>query len=210
MIITIDGSTGVGKSTVARTVAQTLNFHYVSTGRVYRSLAYGIRSDIAHRQENVIFQQINSLDLRFRDKILIINEIDNESELQNEEIALIAAEIGANPDFKSKVSQKIVQAVKRKNAVVEGRMAGTVVFPDATLKVFLLASQEDRIRRKMHQSGFTYTAAQDALRKRDALVGAIAGNGIIEIDTSGKASETVAHEIVNLFYGLTSEDEQRS
>ena len=144
--------------------------------------------------------------MNFKNKILITNKIDNESELQNEEIALIAAEIGANPNFKRRVSQKIVQAVNRKDAVVEGRMAGMTVFPEASLKVFLRADQEDRIKRKIRQSGYTYAAAQNALRKRDALVGAIVGNGAIEIDTSNKASETVAREIINLFHGLMSEN----
>lgn len=199
MVITIDGATGVGKSTVARAVAEELGFSYVNTGRIYRSLAYSIMIEDRKETERIdILKNINILDLKFKQNILIANGIKDERILQNEEIAAFAAEIGADFNFKKATSEKIILAVGSRSVVVEGRRAGIILFPNANLKVYLRANIEERINRKMNQMpDHTYEWMKNKLEKRDVLVNSVAGVNAYEIDTSYKSVQVIVEEILN-------------
>lgn len=205
MVITVDGATGVGKSTVARTVANKLGFYYVSTGQIYRSLAYAIMSGNNERFGTLdIISYINVLSLDFKDDVLIANGIDDEEVLQNEEIATFAARVGTNMNYKKAISEKIVLAVGERNVVVEGRMAGVLLFPNADLKVYLYADIKKRIERKMKQMPeYTYERVKDSLEKRDTLVNTIVGMNTHDINTSNKSLQMVVNEIVNVFKTIT-------
>ncbi len=202
MIITIDGKTGVGKSTVAKEVAQTLGFLYVSTGRIYRTLAYIVLQD---KQKLTIVNYIDMLDLKFKDGILIANNITDDKILQNEDIACFAAEIGANLKYKKVISEKILNATRSQDIVVEGRMAGTTLFPNADFKVYLQASIEERVNRKSLQfTGDSYESLKEKLENRDALVSSVAGKNTFVVDTSRKTIYSVVKEIMNEFYRIQS------
>lgn len=205
MVITVDGAAGVGKSTVARTVANKLGFYYVSTGQIYRSLAYAIMSGNNERFGTLdIISYINVLSLDFKDDVLIANGIDDEEVLQNEEIATFAARVGTNMNYKKAISEKIVLAVGERNVVVEGRMAGVLLFPNADLKVYLYADIKKRIERKMKQMPeYTYERVKDSLEKRDTLVNTIVGMNTHDINTSNKSLQMVVNEIVNVFKTIT-------
>lgn len=195
MVITIDGATGVGKSTIAKVIAQNLDFLYVSTGRIYRSLAYSILKD---NPKLTLGEYIDILDLEFKDNILIANNITDEKILQNENIAYFATEIGANINYKKAISKKIVDTVYSKDIVVEGRMAGTLLFPNADFKVYLHASIEERVNRKLHQlEGSSYESLRKQLENRDALVNSVVGTNTFIIDTSNKTTNAVIKEIMN-------------
>lgn len=199
MIITIDGATGVGKSTVARKVAEELGFFYVSTGRIYRSLAYCLMNN---ERKNILFI-IDNLKLEFINSVLIANAIEDESILQSEDIAFLAAEIGANSDYKKAISNKIIFAIAARNVVVEGRKAGTILFPNATLKVYLRANLDARISRKMHQlSDSTYDFVKNVMSKRDDLVNSIQADNSFEIDTSQMSTQDVVNEILIMYKTL--------
>lgn len=198
MIITIDGATGVGKSTVAKKVAEKLDFAYISTGRVYRTIAYCVLQE--DRNEKVLLQ-IEDLKLTFNsENIMIANGIEAEELLQNESIACLAAEIGANADFKEKVSNKIIQAIGSQNAVVEGRKAGTILYPNAFLKIYLYADMERRVERKIHENeGGNYSETAEKLQIRDKLVTSSRADNSCAIDTSSKTWSEVVNEILSYY-----------
>ncbi len=201
MIITIDGLSGVGKSTVAKAVADELGFFYINTGRIYRSLAYNIlTAEDVLEDRTSMSSYINDLDLVFLNNMLIAYGLENESVLQNEEIAGFAAEIGADLSLKRAISKKIIRMIGSKNAVIEGRMSGTILFPNADLKVYLYANVEKRVNRKLSQmSKYTYDSLKDNLELRDILVTPILGENTYKINTSGKPSQVVIREILNKF-----------
>ena len=134
-----------------------------------------------------------------------IDGIDDEEGLQNEEIATCAAQVGANMNYKKAISEKILLAVGCRNVVVEGRMAGVLLFPNADLKVYLYADIKKRIERKMKQMPeYTYERVKDSLEKRDTLVNTIVGMNTYDINTSNKSLQIVVNEIVNVFKTITN------
>ena len=201
MVITIDGLSGTGKSTVAKAVAEELGFFYVSTGRIYRSLAYSMMiagEEVADKSR--MLNYIDALALTFRNNSLVGNGIADDNILQNEAIAGFAAEIGSDSNLKSAVSKKIILAVDSRNAVVEGRKAGVILFPDAILKVYLYADDEERVARKLRQMPrYTYDWVRSKLDQRDVLVGSILGRDAYRINTSVKSTQAVVKEILEQF-----------
>lgn len=198
MIITIDGATGVGKSTVAKKVAEMLDCAYVSTGRVYRTVAYCV---LKEHSNDKILSQIEDLILTFNsENTMIANGIEAEVLLKNERVACLAAEIGANADFKKIISSKIIQAIGSRNAVVEGRKAGTILYPDAFLKIYLYADLDRRVERKMHENeGSNYNETAEKLQNRDNLVASSQADHSCAIDTSDKTWLEVVNEILSYY-----------
>ena len=149
-VVAIDGPAGAGKSTVARRVAERLNYAYINTGSLYRALAY------AATAAGIPFSEIdqkflNSCKLEFRGADLYCNGKLLTSELRAPECAKGASVISANS-----LVRDYLMPVQRNSAnghwiVMEGRDIGTVVFPDAEKKFFVTASAEERARRRMLQ-----------------------------------------------------------
>lgn len=149
-VVAIDGPAGAGKSTVARLVAERLNYAYINTGSLYRALAY------AATAAGIPFSEIdqkflNSCKLEFRGADLYCNGKLLTSELRAPECAKGASVISANS-----LVRDYLMPVQRNSAngqwiVMEGRDIGTVVFPDAEKKFFVTASAEERARRRMLQ-----------------------------------------------------------
>lgn len=154
MIIAIDGPAGSGKSTVAKLVAKKLGFFYLDTGAMYRAVAYKMKKE--NLSEKELIEKLGSIDLRLLDtdkgiKVILDGE-DITGKIRTEEIGKLASQIAKIPEIREKLVQlqrKI--ALEAKNAVLEGRDIGTVVFPDAELKIFMTASPEERAKRRYLQ-----------------------------------------------------------
>lgn len=157
MIITIDGPAGAGKSTVAKNLAKRLNFTYIDTGAMYRALALklmklGINPD---NKENVLETLKNTniglIPTKNGNKVLLDNE-DVSDNIRTEEVGKITSKIAVYPEVR-----KILVQLQRKlgekygNVVIEGRDTGTVIFPNAEVKLFLTASLEERAKRRKKQ-----------------------------------------------------------
>ena len=150
-VVAIDGPAGAGKSTVARMVADRLNYAYINTGSLYRALAYAaVTSGIAF--SDITPEFLTALHLEFRGTDLYLNGEKLESQLRKPECAEGASIVSAKPFVRDYLMPVQRNAARNQWIVMEGRDIGTVVFPDAEKKFFVTASPEERARRRMAQS----------------------------------------------------------
>ncbi len=212
MIIAIDGPAGSGKSTVAKLVAKKLGFSYIDTGAMYRAVAYKVI------KENIPLERLpeilENLDLKLLDtnegvKVILDGE-DITDKIRTEQIGKKASQIAKIPEVRKKLVQlQRKLGLKAKNAVLEGRDIGTVVFPDAQLKIFLTASAKERARRRYNQlreKGLKISYDEilkavierdktDMERKESPLKPA---EDAVIIDTTNKTIDEVVQMIINI------------
>jgi cytidylate kinase len=151
-IITIDGPTASGKGTVAQLVAEALHFHYLDSGALYRLTALSVvRSDIALDDETAIVAVATTLPCRFTGEQIWLGQEDVSKAIRSEEISKAASKIAVLPRVRKALFQFQQDFLKEPGLVTDGRDMGTVVFPHATLKIFLTASIPARAERRFKQ-----------------------------------------------------------
>ena len=157
MIITIDGPSGTGKSTIAKRIAKKLGFTFFDTGAMYRSLGWMLIEkgiDPANCEEVIrllpSFRYEIQIDAQEERHYFVSGKEVTEA-IREPHIALIASQIATYPEVRQKMVQIQRQFGQRCNAVFEGRDMGTVVFPDADLKIFLMATPAVRARRRYEE-----------------------------------------------------------
>ncbi len=176
MIITIDGPSGTGKTTLARQLASKLGFDHFDTGALYRSVAYGVQHAGIQLDDKLRIMEFLTqfhLDIRTEQaqKQYILNGLDITSCIRTEEISRLASLIACIPE----VRQSLIQIQRRYaqgcNVVCEGRDMGSTVFPEAEYKFFLTADPEIRAQRRQQQLGATISQQEilQALNARDQL-----------------------------------------
>lgn len=153
-VIAIDGPSASGKGTVAETLARRLGFHYLESGALYRLVALaaqrrGIQLDAA--SENALAQLARSLDAGFRDGNVFMQKHNVTIDLRNEECGRRASIVAAFQKVRSALLERQRGYRVLPGLVADGRDMGTVVFPDAELKVFLTADVAERARRRYKQ-----------------------------------------------------------
>ena len=145
MNVAIDGPAGAGKSSIARELAAELGFIYVDTGALYRAIAlYTQQHNLCNKQD--IIRQLPKIDLKIKfiggTQCILLNGEDVTDDIRTPEISMLASKVSAIPevrDFLFDLQQKIA---KEHHVIMDGRDIGTVVLPDADLKIFLTASPE--------------------------------------------------------------------
>lgn len=152
--IAIDGPAGAGKSTIAKMAAKELGFIYVDTGALYRAIGlYAYRKGVAaddREAVNALLAEI-SVELSFNDKgeqIVLLNGEDVSGLIRTPEISMMASAVSAIPEVRAFLLDTQRNMAHTKNVIMDGRDIGTVVLPDAKLKIFLYASPECRARRR--------------------------------------------------------------
>ena len=148
-IIAIDGPAGAGKSTIARAIAARLGYTYIDTGAMYRAVALwamreGIALDDAHRIE----QLARAADITLEPGRIRLNGEDVSEAIREFEVAGAASRVAAMGPVRAALVEKQREVAARANVVMEGRDIGTVVFPDARVKIFLDADANERVRRR--------------------------------------------------------------
>lgn len=153
MIIAIDGPSGAGKSTLAKRLAKELGFVYLDTGAIYRALALKVlRQGVDLADDIQLANLIGSteIDLQERDGRLevLLDGMDVAPEIRTPEVSQMASKVSALKIVRERLLDLQRDMARRASVVAEGRDIGTVVFPDAEVKIFLHASAEERARRR--------------------------------------------------------------
>lgn len=154
-VIAIDGPAGAGKSTVAKLVAEATGLPYLDTGAMYRCVALlSTRMGVDSSNESGVAAIAESIDITFQGVQCWMNGEDVSQEIRSAEIASIVSIIAAQSPVRTAMRTQQQRWIQQQGGgVVEGRDIGTVVFPNAELKVFLTASPEERASRRVGQSG---------------------------------------------------------
>jgi cytidylate kinase len=173
LVIAIDGPAGSGKSTVAKAVAIRLGLDYLDTGAMYRSVAFAaLRGGVDPEDAEVVGNLARNIELEVDPTgPVVVDGVDATIEIRGPEVTRAVSIVAANPTVRTEMRARQRQWVaKRGGGVMEGRDIGTVVFPDAKLKVYLDASPEVRAaRRSKEVSDLSYETVATDLARRDAL-----------------------------------------
>jgi len=153
--VAIDGPSGSGKSTMARRLARAFNFIYVDTGAIYRTLGLACyRAGIDRRDAKAVMKILSGLDIQIRyneagEQCMLLNGEDVSKEIRLPEISLCASDVSSHQEVRSFLLEMQRRFARVNNVIMDGRDIGTVVLPDADLKIYLTASPEARARRRL-------------------------------------------------------------
>ncbi len=173
-VIAIDGPSASGKGTVAQRVATTLGFHYLDSGALYRIVALASQqAGIAWSDAEAVASCAKNLRIRFDDEQVWLNEIDVSNDIRSEAMGKGASQVAVHPSVRTALSSLQQDMRRAPGLVADGRDMGTVIFPDAVLKIFLTASTEVRAQRRYQQllakqQAADYQAILQDLLERDA------------------------------------------
>ena len=156
MIITIDGPAGTGKSTVAKRLAKDLGFTYLDTGAMYRACAlWGFKQGVCWDNPDELTDAVKRIPLRMENDCgsqkIYLGEEDVTDQVRTPEVTAITKYAANNPDVRALMVALQQDFGNRQNLVTEGRDQGTVVFPNAELKIYLLARAETRAQRRFKE-----------------------------------------------------------
>lgn len=205
-VIAIDGPAGSGKSTVARGVAAKLHLPYLDTGAMYRSVAFAVLSrgvDLTDEAAVAAIARGVAIDVGPR---VTVDGVDATDEIRGPAVTTAVSTVAANPEVRAELRQRQrAWAEANGGGVVEGRDIGSVVFPNARLKVYLTADESERARRRLAEgkvTGATVDAvAADLARRDDAdstrkTAPLSVANGAVVIDTTGRTVDDVVAEVL--------------
>lgn len=152
--IAIDGPAGAGKSTIAKLAAKELSFIYVDTGALYRAIGLcAFQNNIGSKDVPAILEMLKDIkvELAFNDKkeqIVLLNGVDVSAHIRTPEVSMYASDVSAIPQVREFLLDLQRNMAKTNNVIMDGRDIGTVVLPDAKIKIFLTASPEVRANRR--------------------------------------------------------------
>lgn len=149
--IAIDGPAGAGKSTLARKLAERLGFVYVDTGAMYRAIAYyALLNQLMPMEEIISHLPCIHIALRYEHGVqrVYINDMDVSDKIRTDAVSMTASRVSALPEVRAFLFDLQQQLAKRQSVVMDGRDIGTVVLPNAHVKIFLIASPEERAKRR--------------------------------------------------------------
>jgi cytidylate kinase len=151
-VVTIDGPAGSGKGTISKLVSKTLGFHYLDSGAIYRIIALNAKTkNLDSNQITQILEFIDGLEINFADEKVFLGCKDITDSIRSELIGKFASEIAKNELIREKILGLQKSFFKPPGLVADGRDMGTVVFPEAKVKIFLTASIEERANRRYKQ-----------------------------------------------------------
>jgi len=204
-VIAIDGPAGSGKSTVARRVAAALGLAYLDTGAMYRSVAFAaLRAGIDPADADAVATLAGRVQIDVGDRVTV-DGVDATDAIRGAEVTTAVSTVAANPAVRAHMVQRQrAWATEHGGGVAEGRDIGTVVFPDAELKVYLTASEEERARRRAEELGqpaYDQVAADIARRdKVDSTRAAspmMVADDALVLDTTGRTIDEIVEEVLS-------------
>lgn len=209
--IAIDGPSGAGKSTVAKALAKKLGYIYVDTGALYRAIGlYVRRAGVLPENSAGVIALLPEIDVRLayengEQKVLLSGE-DVGSLIRTNEISAYASKVSAIPEVRTFLLELQRDMARKNNVIMDGRDIGTVILPDADVKIFMTASPEARIRRRYEEllaSGQSVTREEvaAAVHERDKndstrkVAPAIPAADAVFVDNSGTFEDTLSNVI---------------
>lgn len=206
-VIAIDGPAGAGKSTVARTLAHRLGLDYLDTGAMYRAVAFAaVRRGAEPDDPHTVAKIAADVDLDVTEAAVIVDGADATIEIRGPEITRAVSAVAANSAVRAELRRRQREwAVLHGGGVIEGRDIGTVVFPDATLKVWLTARPEIRAaRRHKEVADLNYEEVAASIAERDERDAGRADSPMavaadaVTIDTSDRSVDDIVSEIMQM------------
>jgi len=206
-ILAIDGPAGSGKSTLAKQVAKQLSLEYLDTGAMYRSVAAVALAQSASLDDEAEIAEIaEGINIRFDGGRVYVDDDDLTEAIRSPEVNAAVSQVAANPGVRSVMRrQQRSWARVRGGGVLEGRDIGSVVFPEARLKVYVTATPEERARRRSLESGRLVEDIMEEILQRDTKDSTrgdsplVADQEAVMIDTTGKTIQETSDYIEGLF-----------
>ncbi len=205
-VVAIDGPAGSGKSTVARAVAARLALAYLDTGAMYRAVAFAaLRRGIDPEDGETVARLAEQVDIEVGDTVTV-DGVDASIEIRGPEVTRAVTVVAANPDVRKELRRRQREwAEAHGGGVIEGRDIGSVVFPDADVKVYLTASDEERATRRSREVlDMDYDVVAADIARRDyadsnrAAAPLTVPGGAVMVDTTGLSIEQVVDKVLAL------------
>ena len=205
-VIAIDGPAGAGKSTIARALAARLGLEYLDTGAMYRGVTFAaLRSNVSLDDTDAVADLSRRVALDVGERGVFVDGVDATAAIRTAEITGAVSRVAANSGVRAEMRARQQQwAVERGGGVIEGRDIGSVVFPDAELKLYLTASPRVRAERRVAEAGGDVDEIERALAARDHYDSTRDDSPLTEaagstlVDTTGRSIEEVLQHIVRL------------
>ena len=170
-VIAVDGPSGVGKSTVSRRVANHFGLDHLDTGALYRAATLAVlESGVGRDDTEAVTEVVANSVIDQSDGVTTLNATDVSQVIRSEAVTGAVSEVSAIAGVRHVLVEMQRHWVEERDgrAVVEGRDIGSVVFPDAALKIYLTADPEERARRRSGEAGTDHTTTRAAIERRDA------------------------------------------
>lgn len=206
IIIAIDGPAGAGKSTIAKALAKNLGLRYLDTGAMYRAVTFAaLETGISLEDEAAVSVLAKSCEMSVTEDSVVINDMDATKAIRGPVVTKAVSLVATNSEVRNELrSRQRDWAVQNSGGVIEGRDIGSVVFPDATLKVYLTASPIVRAKRRVAQDGGDVDQIAAEIAERDQRDSTRADSPLTKttdaviVDTSDQTIEDVVSHLRKL------------
>lgn len=213
IVVAIDGPAGAGKSTIAKALAIKLGVRYLDTGAMYRAVTFAaMQSGIDLDSECEVAKLARDCTMEITDDSVVVNGLDATQAIRGSEVTSAVSTVAMNSQVRAELRERQRKWIADHfGGVVEGRDIGSVVFPDATLKVYLTASPLVRAQRRVAQSGGNVDEIALAIAVRDAQDSSrddsplMRTSDAVSIDTSSRSIQEVVNELSQFVAKKTSQ-----
>ncbi len=191
-VIAIDGPAGAGKSTIARALAERLGLQYLDTGAMYRAVTFAaLRRGIPLDDFDAVARLAETVDLQVGDRGVVVDGVDATAAIRTAEVTSSVSKVAANSGVRAEMrARQQAWAATRGGGVIEGRDIGSVVFPDAEMKLYLTASPRVRAERRVAEAGGDVDEIERAIAARDHYDSTRADSPLTEADGSAFVDTT--------------------
>ena len=206
-IVAIDGPAGSGKSTIAKIIAKKFNFTYIDTGAMYRMITlYLLENNIDFDDLKEIEKILNTVNLDMQGDKFYLNNVDVTTKIREKRINENVSKVASIKIVRSNLVDLQRKVSNNKNVILDGRDVGTVIFPNAQVKIFLIASPEERARRRYNEflekkTEITYDEVLKSLKERDYIDSTrkespfVKANDAMELDSTNLTIDDVVNFI---------------